>query len=1029
MALTYIRMSLDDFEARSPDELSLTKGDRIELIERDDDFGDGWYLGRHMQNGRTGLFPEVYTTSAPRGNTTFAATSNTRPLAKLSINKAPQSSMQNGRVPTSVSPVSSVDETPQPIRPVGGTEYFNPHSIPPQRLDTTPPLQAAPNTMPAVTAPLAPVSAPRAMTIALSNQQAQGEDSPVMNETLSVIDEHITDMHTPRHSVIVTNRRGTNDSGSEYSSHLDHRLSYIAGQETDEEEQATHTKAEVLGWTPEHVAKYLGGVGVESQHCEVFREQEISGEVLLGMDQASIFMKEFDLGLVGRRLRTWHKIKALQEEVKNPKPEKVTPYFANNDDSSEELDRERNKPMGTVLPRIPSLMEKPGLRQQLQQSKQQQQLQEYQPVRNDANSPLSFLTSTSGQNSPRRPSAASIRDLNHSRRHSSIDMVPGMDAVGLIDRSSATSPINPLATSHRKLPSFDREWTMGGALKSGNGRPVSSKGTHNHSSSLDRTALAASPRNPSISSTSPRDLDRGYFSGGEVEGRRTRNVLRKRDTTNHSRNSSYTEETRRRSGISQRRQSRLSEESARETLSPNASPVSKGNSWKDRFRPTSEATRPMPPPKDILSPISPPVTKLDYTNDSTIGLVAPSTNRSSDVSSSEGGSLTSPPQIQKIPKVSRAMGLRAISDAVTGNEKALLQSPPESIPSPIRESPLQSPLTQTGSSTPSGTSKSFEIEPTNTNKLTTNGAPIGMASTSGTRRKTKRATSAYIRGLEKKSPQDQMIGCDYSGWMKKKSSNLMTTWKPRLFVLRGRRLSYYYSETDKQEKGLIDISSHRVLPADNDRITGLHATLTGASNSPTSPQNALSTIASTEAAAQTESTLQGKPTPDSMFIFKLVPPRAGLSRAVNFTKPTVHYFAVDNIQQGRLWMAALMKATIDRDESKSITTTYQQKTISLAKARAMKHRPPALMGLEEKGEKEEEDVLPTPRSDQTGLNIRGVGFEGNGHDEVSGEDEKDDGDLSAMEKKTMSLDAGTREGGLLGDSAVIEEKREKDASS
>lgn len=48
----------DDFEARSPDELTLIKGERIELIERDDDFGDGWYLGKHIQNEKTGLFPE-----------------------------------------------------------------------------------------------------------------------------------------------------------------------------------------------------------------------------------------------------------------------------------------------------------------------------------------------------------------------------------------------------------------------------------------------------------------------------------------------------------------------------------------------------------------------------------------------------------------------------------------------------------------------------------------------------------------------------------------------------------------------------------------------------------------------------------------------------------------------------------------------------------------------------------------------------------------------------------------------------------
>ena len=49
---------LDDFEARSPDELSLRKGDKIELVERDDDFGDGWYLGKHIKDGKTGLFPE-----------------------------------------------------------------------------------------------------------------------------------------------------------------------------------------------------------------------------------------------------------------------------------------------------------------------------------------------------------------------------------------------------------------------------------------------------------------------------------------------------------------------------------------------------------------------------------------------------------------------------------------------------------------------------------------------------------------------------------------------------------------------------------------------------------------------------------------------------------------------------------------------------------------------------------------------------------------------------------------------------------
>ena len=50
--------ALDDFDARSNDELSLRKGDELELLERDDDFGDGWYYGKHLRNGKTGLFPE-----------------------------------------------------------------------------------------------------------------------------------------------------------------------------------------------------------------------------------------------------------------------------------------------------------------------------------------------------------------------------------------------------------------------------------------------------------------------------------------------------------------------------------------------------------------------------------------------------------------------------------------------------------------------------------------------------------------------------------------------------------------------------------------------------------------------------------------------------------------------------------------------------------------------------------------------------------------------------------------------------------
>lgn len=789
-----------------------------------------------------------------------------------------------------------------------------------------------------------------------AKSHVHGQDSPVMNETLSVIDEHITDMNSPHHSV-VTERRGTNDSGSEYSSHLDQRLSYINGEETDEEEEELHTRDEVLIWSPDQVAEYLFTAGVESKHCEVFRDQEITGDVLLGMDQTSVFLKEFDLGSVGRRLKTWQKIKALQDEVNGGTRRNTATYGSEVGSEDADRNRSRSNTSTTMLPRIPSLMERPGSRQNSRLS--QQHVSRHDSVLNAA--PMSPKT---GPESPRpagdkrRPSAASIRDMHHSRQ-SSANEFTALSLMGAVAADSpGTTPKLPDG-SHKKQPSFDRNWTMSSvASPSLPSRPLSSSGLKTIArSSTDHLSQSTTP------STTFDTLDRGYFSGGEVEGRQ-KNVLRKRagSTATHSRNSSYTDEQRLRSATAHSRHSRFgSVDSIRESTPPSAAQKYYGLSVNGRRRTPSEASinappRPAPPLKDIPSPT---VTKLEGSSyEGTVPPTSPSTRQSRP----SDWLLPVKPASQ-----SGHFALRAISDAVTGHEKARVISPADPVPSPVKESPLQSPSTRTGSSTPSG-GPSFDLDSPDAKNSSTMTTP---SSAKTSRKKSKKETSAYTRGLEKKTPQEQMIGADYSGWMKKKSTNLMTTWKPRLFILKGRRLSYYYSENDTEEKGLIDISFHRVLPADTDRLTGLHATLTGATNSPTSPQNATTTIASAAAANEPESTLS-KGSGDSMFIFKLVPPRAGLSRAVTFTKPTVHYFAVPNIKQGRLWMAALMKATIDRDDSKPITTTYQQKTISLAKARAMRHRPPALMNLDEQVD---EEAMKTPASDKAGLNIQGIIFE------------------------------------------------------
>lgn len=768
-------------------------------------------------------------------------------------------------------------------------------------------------------------TAPRSISMTLNGEEPPDEPaigSPVMHETLSVIDEHITDMSTPRHSAAVVQRdlkaNINNDSGSEYSSH--HRLSYVNGQETDEEEQNYHSEEEVKTWSPARVAEYLEDVGVEKKHCDVFRDQDIDGEALLGVDRNFIFMKEFDLGPMGPRLRTWMKINALQQEVRNAKEaaKALTPLDSLEDFSpmEETTTRNRASSLGAgMLPRIPTLRE--SMRQNMPRAMSSAGRSTSSTIE-----PTSPLIQTIPASPPlaSRPSAASVRSLNHNRRHSSIDYNVNTPSHG----NTKPAITAPVALAHRKAPSFDRNWTMGSPQKPVHDlqRPASSN--HMHALSTNGTAFDA--REPGLDVNN--DLDRGYFSGNELENRKNRNLLhRKRDSDNPIRNPSV-------STSYSRRHSRIgSADSAmrQSAVSPAAKQYYGGSVKSDRSS-AFDFVRPLKSANDG----PPTVTKLSYDTPS-IDAIANSPALPGSETSSTGRVSPAPAATQSnsfFGKKSRAAGLRAISDAITGGERANASA----VDVAHKDSPMQSP-TRTGSSTPSGTSvsKSFELDKGD-RRLTSGSTGTKEV---GKKKATKHGTSAYLKGRQQITPQDAIKNCDYSGWMKKKSSSLMTTWKTRLFVLRGRRLAYYYSENDTEEKGLIDISSHRVLPANNERMTGFHASITRAASSPSSPQNAsLLTAASKDSANAANNVEENM---DGMFIFKLVPPRAGLQKGVQFTKPIVHYFAVDSLAVGRLWMAALMKATIDRDEGLPFTTTYQQKTISLEKARAMRQRPPNLM--------------------------------------------------------------------------------------
>jgi hypothetical protein len=54
-------------------------------------------------------------------------------------------------------------------------------------------------------------------------------------------------------------------------------------------------------------------------------------------------------------------------------------------------------------------------------------------------------------------------------------------------------------------------------------------------------------------------------------------------------------------------------------------------------------------------------------------------------------------------------------------------------------------------------------------------------------------------------------------------------------------------------------------------------------------------------------------TGSSKFIFKVVPPAPGTSRAVTFTPQKIHIFSAENEVDFRGWIEALMKANIGLD--------------------------------------------------------------------------------------------------------------------
>ncbi|KAI5797417.1 hypothetical protein DFH27DRAFT_102531 [Peziza echinospora] len=966
---------LHDFEARSPDELTLKKGERVELLLDDNEFGDGWYHGRSLVTKMEGLFPQIYTTA-------------------IIVQDGKNQPQNDSRTE---SWKGSFDHGPKSPASYTGSEAALSHSLPP-----TPGASGVSHTSPLVVEKKASkgllVGNNSEGTHQLDEKSSVAETHKLnhlsqvqvsVEETLSDIEEAISEIsanhkvmknHAQRHTPNQTQQppppppQRDNDSGSEYSRQDD----FNSDSEIEDDEQpadlfssATYSRDDVASWGPLEVADYLRSKGVSESTCDKFEEQEVTGQILLQLQLPDL--KELELGSFGKRFEAWKQIENLQESVQTVPKLRGSTSVRVSVASKEASSRPRSNTGGMgILPRIQSQHNRPASRQSTKYRIDVNEANAYRP--NTASQPpgtaSTFIDTTPMSamfERPRSPPASPPRVQSRQYGPGGRDSLQmHSPAMALHSAMSAGTAVLAAGKSlpHQRESSFDRNWKL--SVSNSPNRPSTSAGHRVVSTSAATTDNLLNNDN---NNNNNKVMERSYFSGGETSSKGGRRLLQKKSAAAiaHQRKTSYTEEQRLRSATALSRHSRIgSTDTVRGGRSESpSSTYSSGTlalNGKDKFRPKSNSFSDsylLEQPRYSLSP------QLSggkrSTNDSGFGSMSP-------------------------------LPARSNSEKIESTKSPTTSTPAESLGERNRTKSNASAKTE-GSATK--TSLKEKEDGHKTKAATTN---------SELRKKSKKHnTSAWQEGLRTITPFEAAKEADFSGWMNKRGSGNISSWKPRFFVLNGSRLSYFYSENDTKERGLIDVTSHKVQAAASDRLVNIHATWAAVTSPSTSPASTATSphffksmespgLATNGGELSPKKSPLGPNSPMNLydeekaakekehkergwFIFKLVPPAPGASRGVTFTPPRLHYFATGSKEIGRAWMIAIKKATIEIDSSAPVTTSYAAATISLAKARALRTRPPDIALIKPSPSSNGGSSVTDSTNKELGLAITGLDIE------------------------------------------------------
>lgn len=843
----------------------------------------------------------------------------------------------------------------------------------------------------------------------------------VVEDTLSDIEEAISEIssrnkiiknHNQRHVQAPTQfpelPQEITDSGSEYSREIEQ----VESDSEDDDAtlplgyrlpEVTYTVDEVSRWTPTTVANYLRSRGVSQTTCDRFEEQEVTGTILIQLKMSDL--KELDLGSFGKRFEVWKEIESFLENLQTM-PNSSSARLSISSKQSFPRPRSSTVTAG-ILPRIKSQHDRLASCQNTPKQKTNVQganaLISYPPGTAQTfitESPISTMFEQ-----PRSPPESPTRAQNSSSRDLSLLLSSYPTSFGLRSFSGAGTTVGDTIGSipHHRDNSFDRNWRLSSAIHYN--RPSTSAGSPTHktktSSGTTDSIFTGDSGFGGSSSNTPMVTEQSYFSAAESSTSRGRKDLRRGRASlgNDHRKTSYTEEQRVRTGTALSRHSRIgSSDTVRDESSLGLAPP-----IKDRGRPKSNS----------------------FSDSGSYTFEYPRFSSSSQTPLVNIRGVSDQLHPVQLPIVTRPT-----SEKVIARGPDAISSP--TLSSPTTVSPVSIDNSQNDFHTKSGLSITIEdgVKVTKDKCRVASDGPVYRAATSQSelRKKSKKQnTSAWQEGLRNITPLEAAKEADFSGWMWKRGSGNVPTWGVRFFVLNGRRLSYFYAGDDTKERGLIDITSHKVLPATGDRIVNLHASLAAVTKTSTnpastatspeffrgfelpnstgetpfrkSPSGLSSSLSPTDGQDREK---EKEPKERGWFTFKLVPPAPGAARGVTFTAPKLHYFATNTRDTGRAWMAAIMKATIEIDSTQPVTTSYSSSTISLAKARALRARPPDLAIIKAPSPGTAEFIAAA--QSKKGLAISGINIDHseNTHDNGDADVEENDGDLSRSESRAGS---------------------------